>query len=344
MVENTSPESVTMVAELVACMTMLLVGVAEAIHARRCRRLAPLAFGPRRRPAAWVYSAPLFRVLALGALAWGLVSLLQLPPRVHQLLQQIPESETKHLVLVLDVSPSMRLQDAGPDKQKSRRQRARDLMESLFERVALPEYKVSVIAVYNGAKPVVEDTRDIEVIRNILDDLPLEYAFPSGKTDLFSGLEQAARVARPWRPGSTTVLVISDGDTVPATGMPQMPAAVGDVLVVGVGDPIAGKFIDGRQSRQDTSTLRQLAQRLRGVYHNGNAKQIGSSLLERFAGGSGGSSNDKLTRREYAIAAVASGGSVYSLLPLLLQLLGTRWRPGVPRRQKLQREREQRVN
>ena len=338
MVENASAESVMMVAELVACATIVLGGIAEAFHARRCHRLAPLAFGPRRRPATWAYSAPFFRVLALGAVAWGLVSLLQLPPRVHHLLQETPESEMKHLVLVLDVSPSMRLQDAGPDKKKSRRQRARDLMDSLFERVALPEYRVSVIAVYNGAKPVVEDTRDIEVIRNILDDLPLEYAFPSGKTDLFSGLEQAAGLARPWRPRSTTVLVISDGDTVPATGMPKMPAAVDDVLVVGVGDPISGKFIDGRQSRQDTSTLRQLAQRLRGVYHNGNAKQIGSSLLERFAGGSGGDSRDKMTRREYAIAAIASGGSTYALLPVLLQLLGTRWRAGVPRRRDSYRE------
>ncbi|MBB75165.1 MAG: hypothetical protein CMJ75_11710 [Planctomycetaceae bacterium] len=318
-----------MLAELVACATMFLAAIAEVLHSYRCRRLAPLAFGPRLRPASWVYAVPLLRVLAVGSLVWGLVTLLQLPPRVHQLLERMPEADVKHLVLVLDVSPSMRLQDAGPDKQKSRRQRARDLMDSLFDRVALPEYKVSVIAVYNGAKPVVEDTRDIEVIRNILDDLPLEYAFPSGKTNLFSGLEQAARLARPWRPRSTTVLVISDGDTVPATGMPQMPAAVKDVLVVGVGDPISGKFIDGRQSRQDASTLRQLAQRLSGHYHNGNAKQIGTSLLERFADGGGGERGNQLTRREYAIAAIIAGGSVYALLPLLLQLLGSGWRPGV---------------
>ena len=329
MVENDATTPVVMLAELVACATMFLAAIAEVLHSYRCRRLAPLAFGPRLRPASWVYAVPLLRVLAVGSLVWGLVTLLQLPPRVHQLLERMPEADVKHLVLVLDVSPSMRLQDAGPDKQKSRRQRARDLMDSLFDRVALPEYKVSVIAVYNGAKPVVEDTRDIEVIRNILDDLPLEYAFPSGKTNLFSGLEQAARLARPWRPRSTTVLVISDGDTVPATGMPQMPAAVKDVLVVGVGDPISGKFIDGRQSRQDASTLRQLAQRLSGHYHNGNAKQIGTSLLERFADGGGGERGNQLTRREYAIAAIIAGGSVYALLPLLLQLLGSGWRPGV---------------
>ena len=329
MVENDGTTTVVMFAELVACATMFVAAIAEVLHSHRCRRLAPLAFGPRLRPASWVYAAPLLRVLAVGALVWGLVTLMQLPPRVHQLLERMPEADLKHLVLVLDVSPSMRLQDAGPDKQKSRRQRARDLMDSLFDRVALPEYKVSVIAVYNGAKPVVEDTRDIEVIRNILDDLPLEYAFPSGKTNLFSGLKQAARLARPWRPRSTTVLVISDGDTVPATGMPQMPAAVKDVLVVGVGDPIAGKFIDGRQSRQDASTLRQLAQRLRGFYHNGNAKQIGTSLLERFADGGGGERGTQLTRREYAIAAVITGGSLYALLPLFLQLLGSGWRPGV---------------
>jgi hypothetical protein len=46
---------------------------------------------------------------------------------------------------------------------------------------------VSVVAVYNGAKPVVIDTKDFEVMRNILGDLPMHHAFRSGKTKLFDG-------------------------------------------------------------------------------------------------------------------------------------------------------------
>src|SRR4029077_6371620 len=110
---------------------------------------------------------------------------------------------------------------------------------------AIETYKISVVAVYTEAKPVVVATKDLDVVHNILGDLPMHYAFSPGATNLFTGLDEAARVARPWRPGSTTLVIVSDGDTVPAVGMPKMPAAIAHVLVVGVGDPHAGKFIDG---------------------------------------------------------------------------------------------------
>ena len=59
----------------------------------------------------------------------------------------------------------------------------------------------------------------------------------------------------------------------------RMPASVAGVLVVGVGDPQAGMFIDGHQSRQDVSTLRQIAARLRGV-----GQVTENDWLVRFAG------------------------------------------------------------
>jgi Ca-activated chloride channel family protein len=201
-------------------------------------------------------------------------------------------------------------------------------MESFFDRVPLEQYRVSVVAVYNGAKPVVIDTKDFEVIRNILGDLPMHYAFRSGKTQLFDGLEEAARIAKPWNPRSTTVLLVSDGDTVPPRGMPSMPASVRSVLVVGVGDPHTGKFIDGRQSRQDVPTLKQIAARLGGVFHNGNEKHLASSLVAEAAGLDEEDVLEKLTRREYALAACAAGASLLALLPLFLHFFGTRWRPG----------------
>ncbi len=317
-----------MVAELAACLAVVIAMGAELLHARRVHRVALLAFGPSRRPAPWVWAAPFARVAALAAVTWGLVTLMMLEPKVHNV-AEIPESEYRHVVLVLDVSPSMRLQDAGPEAKQSRMQRAADVMESFFKRVAIEQYRISVVACYNGAKPVVIDTRDIEVVRNILNDLPMHYAFEAGKTDIFAGLEEAARIARPWRPKSTTVLLVTDGDTVPATGMPKMPAAVGGVLVVGVGDPRAGKFIDGRQSRQETAVLRQVAHRLGGVYHNGNEKHLSTTVLKQLTAVTGHSKLAKYTRREYALMACAAGAGTIALLPLLLHYLGTRWRPGV---------------
>lgn len=318
-----------MVAVLVACGAAVVTAAAELLHARRCRSLARLAFGPSQRPAAWVFLAPVLRVGAVSALAWGLVTLMFVQPMTYRA-ESVPDSERRHLVLILDVSPSMALEDAGPEGTQSRKARVSALVRSLFERVAMSQYLISVIACYNGSKPVVEDTKDMEVVRNILDDLPMNYAFEVGKTDLFSALDEVAELARPWNPRSALVVLLSDGDTVPASGLPTMPASVSDVLLVGVGDPRKGSFIDGGMSRQDVSTLRQLAARLRGTYHNGNEKHIPSEILQRLTASAGESTFETLTEREYALMAVGAGGLVLAFLPLALHGFGTRWRPGVP--------------
>jgi Ca-activated chloride channel family protein len=318
-----------MVAVLAACAVVILAASAEVLHARRCHRVAALAFGPSRRPARWAYLAPPLRVVALGGLTWGLATLLVLPPRARQA-GVLAEHEYRNLLLVLDVSPSMRLQDAGPSGKQSRRRRAADLLQSFFERIPVDHYRMTVLATYTDAKPVVVSTTDMEIVRNILGDLPMEYAFKSGPTNIFAGLEEAAKLARPWRPKSTILMVVSDGDTVPATGLPRMPDSIDSVVMVGVGDVLAGRSIDGHQSRQDASTLRQLAVRLGGTYHNGNEKHLPTSLVARITATPGQGVFQRLTRREYALMATAAGATALALLPLLLHYAGTSYVPGVP--------------
>jgi Ca-activated chloride channel homolog len=317
-----------MVAELAALAAIIVVALAETLHARRVARLSRLAFGPTRRPSLWVRAVPLLRVASAGAVAWGLVTLLMLKPKTHAA-ETIPDNKKRHVLLVLDVSPSMRLKDAGPNRDLTRRARATAVMESFFQRVPNEQYLMSVIAVYSSAKPVVVATKDMEVVRNIMADLPMQYAFITGKTDLFSGLQEADKVARGWRPKSALLILLSDGDTVPATGMPKLPASIADVLVVGVGDPRAGTFIDGRQSRQDAGTLRQIATRLNGTYHDANEKHLPSDLLARLTLIPRQGAFERLTKREYALIACGLGASILALLPVLLHQFGTRWRPGI---------------
>lgn len=320
-----------MVAELATLAVLVLATSAEFWHARRVRRISILAFGATGRPTLFGAVSPWLRVTALAAATWGLTTLLVLPPKVHGGLE-LREKERRHLVIVLDVSPSMRLRDAGPTGEQSRTERVADLMRSLFARVPMQQFRVSVVAVYNGAKPVVVDTTDPEVVWNILDDLPMQYAFPSGKTRLFDGLEEAANLAKGWDPDSATLLFLSDGDTVPATNIPKLPISISSVLVVGVGDPRAGSFIDGRQSRQDVSALRQIAVRLNGDYHDGNDKQLPTAMVELLVPRGHEGSFEKLTKREYALFAAAAGSVLYALVPVLLHYVGSRWSPGVPTR------------
>jgi Ca-activated chloride channel homolog len=325
-------------AGLLAAGIALLWALAEVVHARRVRRIGPLAFGPGQpdqrgssRPASWVAVAPALRVVSAAALAFGLVALLLVEPAAHGG-KAIEAKKLRHLVVVLDVSPSMRLADAGPDGRQTRRARAATLIRSVLARVPVEQYRVSVVAVANGALPVVEDTRDADVLANILDDLPLHFAFKAGKTDLFAGLAEAARIAKPWRPGSTTVLVVTDGDTVPATGLPRMPASVSGVLLVGVGDAAAGQFIDGHMSRQDAATLRQVAARSSGLYHDGNVKQVPTDSLVSLGMVPRQRLIDRLGLREMAMACAVAGAGMLSLLPVLLAAFGTGYRPGIPPR------------
>ena len=110
--------------------------------------------------------------------------------------------------------------------------------------------------------------------------------------------------------------------------MPPMPASIRSTLIVGVGDARTGRFIDGRQSRQDVPTLKQIAARLKGSFHNGNEKHLASRLIADATGIETGSVWEQLTRREYALIACALGALILSLLPLALHFFGTLWQPG----------------
>ncbi len=307
----------------------LIIAIAtEAIHTIRVRRLAHLAFGPSGRPASWVVLAAPLRVLAIAALAWGFATLLMIEPKTHNS-QQTDAAQQRHVVLLLDVSPSMRLVDAGPEGDQSRMQRARVVLESFFDRVPIRQYKVSVVAFYNEAIPVVIDTKDLEVVRNTLNDLPMHYAFTGKDTNLFKGLEKVTEIAKPWEPDSAVLLVITDGDTVPGKGMPKLPTSVRDVLVIGVGDPVTGKFIAGKNSRQDISALRQVATRLGGVFQNANNQHVSSTAIAKVTQEVKNRRWQDLSQREYALVAISFGAFLIGTLPILLYYLGTFWRPGV---------------
>ncbi|MEY2410635.1 MAG: Ca-activated chloride channel [Verrucomicrobiota bacterium] len=316
-----------MIPEFIAFLTLALTTLAEWMHLRRIRRVASLAFGPAQQSREWTGIVPIVRTIAMTLLVWGLVTLFVLDPKVLKPKKR-PEGGFRHLVIVLDVSPSMQLADAGPEGQQTRAKRAAEILMSILNRVALEQCRVSVVAFYSGAKPVVIDTSDPEVVRNILGDLPLDQAFTVGKTKILDGIKEACDLAKEWRAGSTTLILASDGDTVPDSGMPTLPPSIGQVLVIGVGDARLGKFIDGHQSRQDSSTLRQVATRLHGSYHDGNEKHLPSPSIAALAASLPMREEKETGRRELALIAVALGGAFIALLPVALALAGSRWEAG----------------
>ena len=332
-----------MIAEIAALAVLATVAFAEWLHGRRVRRVARLAFGPSGKPREWTWVAPFLRTFGTAALVWGLVTLFLIDPKVAKP-KRTPEGGFRHLVIVLDVSPSMQLKDAGPGGTQSRAKRAAEVLMSVLNRIVLDQCRVSVVAFYSSARPVVIDCSDPEVIRNILGDLPLDQAFNVGKTKIIEGINEAVNLAKGWKPGSTTLILASDGDTVPETGMPALPQSIAQVLVVGVGDARLGKFIDGHQSRQDAATLRQVATRLRGVYHDGNEKHLPSQNFAALAKALPMKAEAETGRRELALAAVAVGGTLLSGLVLALALAGSKWQAGVRSSGKRAAEAERKPN
>ncbi len=306
---------------------MLLAALAEWLHGHRCRQVARLAFGPGGQAREWTRFAPVLRVVACGAMTWGFLTLLLVGPHATRS-DLTPEGGYRHLILALDVSPSMQLTDAGPEGKQTRARRAGDVLLSLLNRIVTDQVRISIVAFYTDAKRVVVDTFDMEVVKNALDDLPLDLAFDVGKTKLLDGVRESAELAKPWQPGSTTLVVVSDGDTIPDTGMPQSPRSIERALIVGVGDARAGRYIDGHQSRQDVSTLRQLAGRLRGEYFDANEKHLPSALLASLSKALPLSNNHERGRRELALAAVGLGGFGLAGLPVALALWGCAWQAG----------------
>lgn len=298
------------------------------IHSRRITNIAILSFGPSSLPSSWARIAPATRCMAVALAMWGLTTLLTIEPKIHKA-KAVDPDEIRHIVIVLDVSPSMKIKDAGEGGTRTRRKRAFELMESFFKRVRVEQMRLSLIAVYNGAKPVVVDTKDAEVVRNFLDSMDMYTAFEAGKTHLFDGLDLATEISSQWRQDSTTIVLLSDGDTVPSVGIPKMPRSVNGILVIGVGNPIKGTFLDGQNSKQDASTLRQIALRLNGTYHDGNVKHIPSETISSLVSVEEKSTLEKMTRREYALVAIGTSALILATLPFILNSFGTKWRVGI---------------
>lgn len=314
--------------EILAFLCFWFVLGAEIWHQRRIRAVAPLVFGPGRKPSRLARAMPWCQALAGALCAWGLATLLVEPPRLRQAENKRDPRDMRHVLFVLDVSPSMRLADAGSSGSERRSARVAEVLRQFFRAAPADQALFSVIATYTEARPVVIDTRDADVVINIADGLPLSHVFEPGRTRIFSGLEEAARMAKPWPRGSASLVLLTDGDTVPPTGMPKMPQAISQVVVVGVGSTEKGTFINGRNSRQDVASLKQIAARLRGSYINGNAQAIPPSLVDQVAGIPQKSAFQRLGRREYALIATSAGAGLIAVFPELLLAFGTSWQPG----------------
>jgi len=312
-----------MVALVLAAAAAVLAAAGEWLHAARLRALGRLPFPPPCRPRAWIRAVPVARVLAMGTATWGFAVLAWATPVAPRVREERDAGLRHGLVIVLDISRSMRLEDAGTDGRTTRLNRARELVEGVFKDLPSGRCEITLVCFTSHAQEIIVDTWDIRLASHVL-HLTLDDAFRGGKTKLYEGLRLGFDRARPVRPSSgTTVILVTDGDTLADGEMPLRPASVGHMLILGVGSR-EGRFYDDHISRQDESVLKDLEARLGADYHDVNSQPIPDRAVSHFWSHAGAHPGwpAEGPDREMALGAATVGVTVLVLLPALLSRFG----------------------
>ena len=311
-----------------AVAVVLLVSLTEWFHVRRMRRAGALAFGPAGRPRGWVNAVPFFRAACLGGMAWALTFLCMASPlTAESSAGDEPAAGTvENLILLWDFSPSMTLLDAGAEGEISRKERMQQVMGSMLDRLGR-QVRYSLICFYTRPMPIVERAYDKAVVYNVLNDLPVEKAMQAGKTDLAGAVNASLEMAEDYPDGSTTLVIVTDGDTIEMDEIRPLPKSIKRSLVLGVGDPREGISIDGHMSRQDAVMLGGLARQLRGDYRDVNTRGVSSFDIGHLFQG-----EDRSGRRQWSLADVGLAvfivlACLYAFLPVAQELFGTDWKP-----------------
>ena len=306
-----------------------VVAAAEWLHSRRIHVAGRLAFGPSgARP--WTRFVPLLRSASLAAFTWGLVTLVQLQTGGNDRTKDTKNDTATRLVFIADVSPSMHLQDAGPDGGLSRHDRMRDVADGILQRVS-GNLRFGVIGFYTESIPVVMEARDPELVRNVFNGLPLTFAMPVGQTDLGKAVNEALEHVSAFPTGSTRLIIFTDGDSVSLVPIQQRPKSVKEVLVLGLGNSTKGTYIDGHQSRQEGDTLQRLATALGGIYEDVNTKHLATTALGDLVVPLAPLQKG-LSLAQLAVLAMVLGALVNGLIPLAQEYLGSTWRQNVSAR------------
>lgn len=314
-----------MISLIVALFVLLLVSLAEWIHGRRIGVVTRLAFGTQGAKA-WTHLVPWLRVASLTGFTWGVTTLLMLKleaPEDASAKERL-DAEATRLVFVADLSPSMFLKDSGPDGTQSRHARMREVVEGILQRVS-GNLRFGVIGFYTDSLPVVMEARDPELVRNVFNGLPLTYAMPVGQTDLGTAINRTLEIVEGFPKSGTRMIILTDGDSIPLAAINPRPAAVREVLMLGVGNPKKGSFIDGHQSRQEADTLQRVATSLFGVYHDVNDKHLATEALGDLVVPLA-LPHQGLTLAQWAVLAMALGAFIYALIPVALEYFGTDWK------------------
>jgi Zn-dependent alcohol dehydrogenase len=240
-------------------------------------------------------------------------------------LQNSQEVNTEQLVLLIDVSPSMSIKDAGKTGELTRRERIGDVVSSLLDRMGR-QVRYTVICFYTKSVHIAKMAHDKLIVKNVFNDLPVEITMKPGKTDLGAAVKDTLDFINDYSKGSVTLMICTDGDTVPATVAISKTDSIGNALVLGVGNVKRGTPIDNHISRQDSIVLNRLSQQLHGNYLNVNTKNIPSAVIADLCDSGTLAAASKIGKTRLYTIWLVLFSAVYAFMPVALEFLGSDWK------------------
>ncbi len=310
---------------LAATLVGLLVAWAEFRHWRRCRAVAGMAFAVPRRGLAVALAAAASRVAGVVLTAAALALLWRASAVTRNTAGAVASAgEMDRMIAIVDASKSMNLEDAGPDASETRAARARTRIHLLISRAdRMP--RTTLMAFGESTLPVVHDSKDWAVLSNVLLRQYYSTSFQSEKTDIDRAVKRSLELARDWVPNSTVVVLLTDGEGDTAYDEFEVPPAVRQFIVVGIGSP-EGRRIGANLSevsRLDAENLRRIARLVGGDYFDGTRELLPAGYVDR-AMPRPPPAVPLQTHRDFALILFVAGVSVLALLPLALSAVEKR--------------------
>lgn len=325
--EIMTPDRLLVIPIASAVIVILSALFCEWLQSCRIKKVAALAFGHSAKPRVWTQLVPCFRAAVLGAMTWSLVHLFLTSQTLFvdpNNTNELSEDQIETVLLVLDFSPSMMLVDAGETGEATRKEQMKRVVTSIVERLG-KHVRYTLVCFYTRPMPMVEGAFDKAIIYNVLDDLPIEKTMGPGKTDLGKALSNGLELVVDKPEDSTTVIVVTDGDTLELDALHYLPPSVKEALVLGVGNTRQGISIDGHLSRQDEATLTFLANYLEGSYIDVNQKLLETGEIAHLI-----QAEEIMVRRNWSLADIAMvvficSACSYAFLPVFQQYFGSEW-------------------
>jgi hypothetical protein len=299
--------------------------LAEWLHYRRCRGVARLAFADAGRGLRVVIAAAVARVAGLAVVLTALASLWESSSVVTNAVGAVADpGEMDRMIVIMDASNSMNIQDAGPDGQQTRAGRARDLIYQLVSGAdRMP--RTTLITFGESAIPVVYDAKDWDVLSGVLLRAYYSKSFESEGTAVDDAIRKSLEMAADWLSGSTVVVLATDGDSAPSADHFEIPPSIRQFIVLGVGSPEgrpAGKKL-AEISRLEEGNLQRIAGLTGGDYFNANRDALSDEFVERVLPVPEPPVPPR-TRRDRAVVLFGLSALLLAALPAALRLAQTR--------------------